>query len=100
MDAAGVIIKQAPIEKSGSIGVGERLHAPLRRAFNWVREDMDREVGHSECFSMAIFAVNATVGPEEIRLACLPYFLARVKKARPTTQKPDLFYPLGKIPNG
>lgn len=42
----------------------ETYHAPLKAAFNKIRDDMQGEATDSECMKMSLFAVNATVGPE------------------------------------
>lgn len=52
------------VESLSSIGVDDRYHAPLRGAYNKVREEKDNDFGEHECLRMDIFAVNATVGPE------------------------------------
>lgn len=63
--AADITIMKAPIENPGIIGLFERYHAPLRQAFNTIREPFDRrEASDYECLHMAFYANNATIGPE------------------------------------
>lgn len=63
MESDGVRLLEAPIENPGSIVVVEHYHPPLLRALNLIRGDMDYSVGDSEFLKMAVFSVNATVGP-------------------------------------
>lgn len=63
--AAGITILKAPIENPGTIGLVERYHAPLRRAFDTIRATFTRaEASDDECLHMAVYANNVTIGPE------------------------------------
>lgn len=63
--AAGITMEEAPIETPGSIGIVERYHAPLRMAFTKLREDLRKdEATDDECLQLAVYACNATMGPE------------------------------------
>lgn len=64
MDAAGIRLREAPIESPGAIGVVERYHAPLRGIYEKIRKEMARDHTDVECLKMAVFSINATVGPE------------------------------------
>lgn len=48
----------------GAIGTVERFHTPLRSAYDKIRRDLARDVSDEECLDMAVFAINATIGPE------------------------------------
>lgn len=54
--ADGTTLRESPIETTGSIGVVERYHNPLRASFAKINTD--------DCLSMEIFYVNNTVGTE------------------------------------
>lgn len=58
--------KCVPVEAHHSIGIIERYHAPLRRAFEVIKEDLkDLETATSKevILQMAVKAVNDTAGP-------------------------------------
>ena len=65
MTAAGISLEEAPIENPGSIGIVERYHAPLRAAFQKIRQTLSkRDADDSECLQMAVYSTNSTIGPE------------------------------------
>jgi hypothetical protein len=65
-----VIVKEVPVEAHNSVGLVERYHAPLRRAFEIFQEDgFDREVA----LQMAVKAVNDTAGPDRLVLTLLVF---------------------------
>ena len=60
--AIGVTVKGVPIEAHNSIGMVERYHGPIRRAYNIIMAeipDLDRHTG----LQMAFKAINDSVGP-------------------------------------
>ncbi|KAI0994535.1 hypothetical protein K3495_g13645 [Podosphaera aphanis] len=60
-------IKEVPVESHNSIGLVERYHAPLRRAFNIIKEELkDEKVGIDLILQMAQKAVNDSAGPDGI----------------------------------
>lgn len=62
----------------------ERYHAPLRSAFNKIRESTDKsEANDHECLKMAFYAVNSTMGPEGL-VPMLLVFGALPRPARTT----------------
>lgn len=64
MEAAGIALKEAPIETPGSIGTVERYHPPLPAAFTKIWDEVGRYMNEVECMRMAVYSVNATIGPE------------------------------------
>lgn len=64
LEAADINLVEAPIENPGTIGIVERYQAPLRAAYEILRADFDRKTSDDECLRMAVYSVNATVGPE------------------------------------
>jgi hypothetical protein len=65
-----VTVKEVPVEAHNSVGLVERYHAPLRRAFKIFQEDgFDREVA----LQMAVKAVNDTAGPDRLILTLLVF---------------------------
>lgn len=42
IEASGINLEEAPIENPGSIGIVERYHAPLRRAYTKIRQTLHR----------------------------------------------------------
>lgn len=73
LEADGVTLQEAAIENLGAIGTVERYHAPLRAAFMKIRDELGLETIYKRCLQMAIFSVNATVGPEGL-CPMLPLF--------------------------
>ncbi|HEY2455482.1 MAG TPA: hypothetical protein VGI71_23255 [Scandinavium sp.] len=55
-------VKEIPVEAHNSIGKVERYHAPLRRAFETIRDDIP-DVSPEIILQMAVKAVNDTAGP-------------------------------------
>lgn len=58
-----IILNQVPVEAHHSIGAVERYHAPLRRAFQVIKEDLPN-LTKEICLQMAVKAVNDTAGPD------------------------------------
>ena len=69
----GINIREAPIETPGAIGIVERYHAPLRRAYNTLRDTLDKTISNNDCLLMATFAVNSVTGPEGLCPMLLVY---------------------------
>ena len=60
----GITCKQVPIEAHWSIGKVERYHAPLRRAYEILRTELDSRTSDNAVLQMAVKAVNDTAGPD------------------------------------
>ena len=86
MEAAGIILEEAPIENPGSIGVVERYHAPLKKAYLKLRQTLQKgDTSDAECLQMAVYAANATIGPEGL----CPMLLVFVAFPRPARRSPS-----------
>lgn len=66
LEAADIVFREEPIENPGSIGTVERYHAPLRAAFEQIKTDLENNVTDDDCLRSATFAVNSSVGPEDL----------------------------------
>lgn len=66
MVAAWIKLKEAPIENTGTIGVVECYHAPLRLEFTRIRSELDRTTSDDDWLELDVFSMNTTTGPEEI----------------------------------
>ncbi|KAF7578904.1 hypothetical protein PtrM4_031440 [Pyrenophora tritici-repentis] len=60
----GITCKQVPTEAHWSIGKVERYHAPLRRAYEILRTELDTGTSDAAVLQMAVKAVNDTAGPD------------------------------------
>ena len=60
----GITCKQVPTEAHWSIGKVERYHAPLRRAYEILRGELDSSTSDAAVLQMAVKAVNDTAGPD------------------------------------
>ena len=90
LSASGITLNEAPIENPGSIGLVERYHAPLRCAFAKLRETLEKNiVNDADCLQMAVFATNATMGPEGL-CPMLLVFGAMPRPARTTPSPKQL----------
>lgn len=68
MEAAGITLKEAPIETPGSIGTVERYHAPRSCALNMLRVLQEEDDStDAEYLQMAVYATSATMGAERLR---------------------------------
>ncbi|KAI0995357.1 hypothetical protein K3495_g12825 [Podosphaera aphanis] len=66
-ESIGSGTKCVPVEAHHSIGIVERQHAPLRRAFNVIQEDLkDQKLTKSSILQMAVKAINDTAGSNGI----------------------------------
>ena len=79
-------MEEAPIENPGSIGLVERYHAPLRKAYVKLRETLSRtNATDQECLQAAVYAANATIGPEGL----CPMLLVFGALPRPAQRTPS-----------
>lgn len=60
-----IMTKEVSVESHNSIGIVERYHAPLRRAYEILRSEFERFL-KDVILQMAVKAVNDTVGPDGI----------------------------------
>lgn len=60
----GITCKQVPVEAHWSIGKVERYHAPLRRAYEIMRTELNSSTSDAAVLQMAVKAVNDTAGPD------------------------------------
>lgn len=66
------------------MGELERYHAPLRTAYGKIRDTLDNKTSDADCLHTAVFATNATMGPEGL----YPMFLVFVLLPRPIRTSP------------
>ncbi|KAJ5379608.1 hypothetical protein N7509_012727 [Penicillium cosmopolitanum] len=60
-------IKEVPVEAHNSVGKVERYHAPLRRAYEILREELkDENIDREMILQMAVKAINDSAGPDGI----------------------------------
>jgi hypothetical protein len=60
-------VKEVPVEAHNSVGKVERYHAPLRRAYEILREELkDENIDREMILQMAVKAVNDSAGPDGI----------------------------------
>lgn len=63
----GIIVKEVPIEAHNSVGLVERYHQPLKRAYEIISDDMkDMKVSREMVLLMAQKAANDSAGPDGI----------------------------------
>jgi hypothetical protein len=64
--ALAINTHQVPVEAHQSVGIVERYHAPLRRAYGIVKSEMTsgKLIGKDMMLQMAIKAINDTAGPD------------------------------------
>lgn len=86
-ETAVIRLRKAPIETPGTIGQVEGYNAPLLAAFKKVRTHLDRETSYADCLTMAVYAVNCTVGPEVLWPTLLVFgAIPRPLRTRPSPQ--------------
>ena len=61
----GTITKSVPVEAHQSIGIVERYHRPVRRAYQIVSEELP-DLDKDAALQMAFKAINDTAGPDGI----------------------------------
>ncbi|KAI0996966.1 hypothetical protein K3495_g11217 [Podosphaera aphanis] len=79
----GIVTKCAPVESHNSMGLVERYHSPIRRAYQIIAEEFKedgRQGTHkSMLLQMAIKAVNDTAGPDGLTHPPAPTISQRAK---------------------
>jgi hypothetical protein len=74
-------IEEVPVEAHNSIGKLKRYHAPLRRAFHVIADDLRGQgVSNENILQMAVKAVNDTAGPDGLVSIC-PACVRRISPA-------------------
>lgn len=61
----GIETKEIPVESANSMGIVERYHKPLQRAYNIIKEET-KSTDKSLILQMSIKAINDTAGPDGI----------------------------------
>jgi hypothetical protein len=74
----GIVLQTSGIESHNSIGLGERMHAPLRRVYNKILMDYPH-LRRSMLLKLAIKATNDIIGiagiaPSMLAFGCIPRF--------------------------
>jgi len=59
----GATCQQMPVEAHWAVGKVERAHAPLRRAYDILRAELDSRTNDESVLQMAVKALNDTAGP-------------------------------------
>lgn len=85
LSADGVTLHKAAVENPGTIGTVERYNAPLIEAFPKLRSDLGSVTTDRHCLQLAVFAVNATIGPEGL----CPMLLVFGALPRPARRMPS-----------
>src|SRR6266516_5383117 len=80
----GIVCKQIPVEAHWSIGKLERYHAPQRRAFDILYDELAATTSADAILQMAVKAVNDTAGPDGL----VPTLLVFGAYPRLTTESP------------
>uniref|UniRef100_L7JQT6 Integrase catalytic domain-containing protein n=1 Tax=Pyricularia oryzae (strain P131) TaxID=1143193 RepID=L7JQT6_PYRO1 len=60
----GITCNQVPVEAHWAVGKIERFHAPLRRAYEIIRDECGTECSQGAVLQAAVKAVNDTAGPD------------------------------------
>jgi hypothetical protein len=68
----GIKVKIVPVETHNSIGIVERYHSPVRRAYNIISTEI-QDIGKDMALQMAFKAVNDTAGPDGLVPTLLVY---------------------------
>ncbi|KAF7579221.1 hypothetical protein PtrM4_034610 [Pyrenophora tritici-repentis] len=80
----GVTCKQVSTEAHWSVGKTERYHAPLRRAWDILHDELQDDMSDEAILQMAVKAVNDTAGPDGL----VPTLLVFGAYPRMTTESP------------
>ena len=59
----GVTTKDVPVEAHNSVGIVERYHGPVRRAYKIISEELP-DLGEDSALQMAFKAINDSAGPD------------------------------------
>lgn len=84
--AAGITLRESPIENPGAISTFERYHAPLRRVYKKVRMEISREFTDKECLEMESFAIKSSIGPEGLCPMLLVFGVIPARHEKPHPQ--------------
>jgi hypothetical protein len=90
-------IKEVPVEAHNSVGKVERYHAPVRRAFDILKDELQGSASREAILQIAIKAVNDSAGPDGIIPTLLVFgAYPRMTKDSPpslsTTQRAQAIY--------
>jgi hypothetical protein len=67
-------VKEVPVKAHNSVGLVERYHAPLRRVYEIMKEELkDEHIDKEMILQMAVKAVNDSAGPDGIVLTLLVF---------------------------
>ena len=72
-EAEGITVLEAPIESPNTMSHVERYHAPLRVAYEKIRDSLPKLETYPACLQMAVKSVNDTIGPEGLCPTLLVY---------------------------
>lgn len=84
-EAAGIRLIEVPVESPGTIGIVESYNAPLRAAYEKIRDDLGHETTDEQFLEMAVHVINCTMGPEGICPAVMVFGTI----PRPARRKPS-----------
>jgi hypothetical protein len=60
-------VKEVPVQAHNSVGLVERYHTPLRRAWEIIRDELkDEPINKETILQMAVKAINDSAGPDGI----------------------------------
>jgi di/tripeptidase len=66
-NSMAIEIKEVPVEAHNSVGLVERYHAPLRRAYEIIQDELkDEHINKEMILQMAVKAINDSAGPDGI----------------------------------
>jgi hypothetical protein len=65
-------VKIVPVEAHNSVGIVERYHGPVRRAYQIITAEV-RDIGKDMALQMAFKAINDSAGPDGLIPALLVY---------------------------
>lgn len=83
-DAEGISVLPAPVESPNTMTHVERYHAPLRVAYEKIRDSLPRSESDDECLEMAVKSVNDTIGPEGLCPTLLVFgIIPRISQRHP-----------------
>jgi di/tripeptidase len=76
VSSMSIKVKEVPVKAYNSVGLVERYHAPLRRAYKIIKEELkDKHINKEMILQMAVKAVNDSARPDEIVLTLLVFGL-------------------------
>jgi hypothetical protein len=78
-NSMAIEIKEVPVEAHNSVGQVERYHAPLRRAYEIIQNELkDGQINKEMMLQMAVKAINDSTGPDGIVPTLLDFGRASV----------------------